>query len=533
LRDRATQPFGRASEFADTVEPFATEDPMNPRNDPRQRPTSLAWLLSAGVAAPLLALPVLASAQCVIQGPEAVTSDETFTLCGPRGYEYEWFGPGVPAGTDTRCITIPGRRVGQYQYVLVLRGSGGEVDRCTQVVNVGGGATGSLQCEIGGPGIIETGNTAELCAPASSVHNYEWTGPAGFSSTARCVQVRTQGTYRLIIRNRLTGYTRECTHWLEVTGSGAAGDLRCDIDGPNTVAAGSRISLCGPVQQGLTYRWRGPGGYIGSTSCVIVGAAGIYTLTMRNPLTGDVDECSHRVYAATTGGGTTGCDISGPVSIDLGGRAVLCGPSRSGATYRWSGPGNFTASTRCVSVDDLGTYVLTVRAGGVSERCTHVLRGVDDADNPAWDNCPRSVSYWQLAVRRQGQAARDISRADLRRLARAIDARSGVFNWSNDLQGLRAALHPTGSATSQKWLVREYAALLANLDAGRLRVTAANGSRIGLDPDTRIAAWGSRSVAQLERSVENMLTTRRGNLVATARIVAEVNAGRGIGPVCD
>ena len=75
--------------------------------------------------------------------------------------------------------------------------------------------------------------------------------------------------------------------------------------------------------------------------------------------------------------------------------------------------------------------------------------------------------------------------AEVNAIAAAIDARSGYFNWTNDVTGLRQALNPARPMTKRKRLVRQYAALLANVSAGE-RNAYDGGNEIGLDVDTQV-----------------------------------------------
>ncbi len=242
-------------------------------------------------------------AACSIEGPTMVSTNETYTLCGPSGvgYSYEWHGPGIPAGTRTRCITVTGRSSGTYEYELVTYNNGYAQQICTHVVRVGAATGGSLTCQISGPSSIAAGNTAQLCAPQSSLHAYSWSGPGGFTANTRCVTVSAEGVYDLTIRNTLTGYLRQCSHRVDVVGGGS--DVGpCLISGPASIRPGGSVQLCGPRNSSYTYRWNGPNGFVSANRCVVVTDDGDYYLTIRNSATGYTDQCRHRVLLAGNGG---------------------------------------------------------------------------------------------------------------------------------------------------------------------------------------------------------------------------------------
>jgi hypothetical protein len=480
--------------------------------------------------------PVRATAQCVIQGPEAVSVNETFTLCGPQDadYDYEWHGPGVPAGTRSRCITITGRTSGSYEYELIVYDGVRRV-RCLQSVRVGGGALGNLECAIAGPTVVNAGQVARLCAPQSGLHTYSWVGPNGFTASTRCVDVTDPGVYDVTIRNSLTGYVRECSHRLDVTGGSVGGDDDCSISGPTSVRSGSSIQLCGPA--GYTYRWSGPNNFYATSRCINVRSAGDYSLTIRNPSTGYSRRCLRTID--WLGGQNQDCVISGPSDIPVNRSVRLCGQSFANSSYRWIGPSGYASTSRCIDVTVPGTYELTIRDtyDGEVRQCSITLGGEPDEDqNPDAainENCPRATNFWRRACR--GGGSGELSRQELLSIARRIDERSRYFNWSNDLAGFCQALEPSGPMTRSKQVARNFVAMLANVSAGEVGAETDGGDAIGLDPDTPLRfrdANNARTVAQLINSVDQMLLSRRGNYTRIAQELNTINSGRGIGPTC-
>jgi hypothetical protein len=405
-------------------------------------------------------LPARALAQCAVNGPENVDEGTRFTLCAPAGYSYRWAGPGLPNGATSRCITVNGRSSGLYEYTLTLYSGGSVRDRCTHVVSVGETPTDpdrpEDQCAISGPTVIGSGETVQLCGPASTfeIHQYAWTGPGGFRATTRCIEASRAGTYTLTTRNQVTGHERRCTHRLEQ---------------------------------------RGPGG----------------------------------------GNTTDDCAISGPDTFESGTRARLCGPSGA-QSYRWTGPDGFTSNSSCIAANREGTYSLTVRDRyGDVRRCSHYLEasgGPNDADEVFSENCPRTYAFWSAVCR---GARSDVSAAELRSIARCVDDRARAFNWDDDVDGLCQTLRPSGPMTQKKQAARQLAALLANLCAAELGITAQNGQAIGLDGETPLSFRGARTVGELAALVDRMLVRGTGSFAQANRTLQGVNSGRGIGAVCN
>lgn len=64
---------------------------------------------------------------CLISGPSAIGTGESFELCGPTGfgYTYGWSGTGTPADSNDRCLTIDSLSAGTHEFTLRLGGPQG------------------------------------------------------------------------------------------------------------------------------------------------------------------------------------------------------------------------------------------------------------------------------------------------------------------------------------------------------------------------------------------------------------------------
>jgi hypothetical protein len=407
-------------------------------------------------------------------------------------------------------------------------------------------AVAQTTCRITGPANVGANERFTLCGPTGSGYTYEWYGPGLRSGgTTRCVEAGglAAGTYEfLLVRKSDDVEVDRCVHIVNVGGR-TGGTTSCRISGPTTIPAGGSATLCSPDDGIHSYRWSGPGGFSSTAACITVSTAGTYTLTSRNPFTGSSRTCTHHLAQV---GGTDpegDCAISGPSVVTEGSTARLCGTSRANTSYRWTGPGGFTATSRCVTVSGAGTYILTMRnlSTGHIDRCRHELSGSwqddpgsDDPDQIYWDNCPRDLPFWRNAYR-SGASGSGLSTTDLATIAREVDRRSTFFNWSNDTQGMRAALAPAAPLTRRKQIARQYAALLANLAAGELGLDdgVAGAGSIGLDADTRITFEGASTIGELAALTDRWLTQNRGNFNRLNSTLNQINRGRGIGAVCE
>jgi hypothetical protein len=511
---------------------------------------AVAALAAAGV---LVVAESPAHADCTISGPSSVVVNQSFTLCGPsiRNSTYEWSGPGLVTSEYGRCVDVGGLDRGAYEFLLIRRVNGVEVERCTRIVNVGGSTGGVESCNITGPTTIDAGERATLCAPQDGLHSYTWSGPNGFTSNAGCITVSAEGTYTLNSRNRITGSSRTCTHRLDVNGYGGGNDDDmdqgdCTISGPSVIPSGASVALCAPSFAGTSYRWTGPNGFVSSSRCINADDPGTYYLTMRNTSTGYQRRCTRTLTRGYGGGGNDDnvneCGITGPRTIPAGSSATICAPSYGNSSYRWTGPDGFVATSRCIQAESGGTYWLTVRnlSTGRVTRCSTALTVVDQGgndndnpDRPYGGNCPRNFQYWRrVAADSRTRNGAELSRREYLDLAREVDARSSYFNWSNDAEGLYQALNPTGGNTLRKQVIRQYAALLANVVAGEAGITSSDDDVIGLDTDTRVSFGGARTIGELIALTDRLLAGNRGDFARLNSTLNRINRGQGIPTSC-
>jgi len=409
---------------------------------------------------------------------------------------------------------------------------------------VSASAAGAQTCTITGPNSAASGASFSLCGPAVSGFTYQWSGP-GLSSnvTSRCVSASglASGAYEFLLIRSRDGYEVDrCVHVVNVGGS-TGGTTSCRISGPTSIASGASATLCPPNDGIHSYRWSGPDGFTSTSPCITVSDAGTYTLNSRNPFTGSSRVCTHRLDVVGAGGGSGevgSCLISGPDEVTDGGTVRLCAPSRSNTSYRWTGPGGFSATARCITVSATGNYTVDLRnlSTGRIDRCSHAVGLIgevpaDDPDSPYWDNCPRDLAFWRQAFR--DNSGSGLTASDLQLIAREVDRRSSYFNWANDVQGMRSALGPAAPLTRRKQIARQYASLLANVSAGELGVGDTGYESISLDPETRISFSGASTVGELVALTDRWLRENRGDFNRLNATLNQLNRGRGIGPVCN
>ncbi len=403
-------------------------------------------------------------------------------------------------------------------------------------------------CQISGPNTANADQSFTLCGPAISGSTYEWQGQSITSNTyARCIGVDglARGTYQFVLIRRVNDVEVErCTKVVNVGGS-TGGVESCNITGPESINQGMTATLCSP-QDGLhEYTWTAPNGTTSNAGCISVSEDGTYSLVSRNRITGSSRTCMHRLTVVGSSGGSAGmCDITGPTTIPAGSAVQLCAPSLANTTYRWAGPDGLVSTDRCINADAGGTYYLVMRnvGSGRTTRCSQAMTVVDqgsgggneDADSPVTDICPRGFQFWRIVSNQSSSVnGADLTRTELIRLARAVDDKSTYLNWANDVDGFRQALNPGRPLTKRKQIIRQFVALLANVAAGDMGVTAENGSTIGIDADAAVNFGGARTVGELIALTDRLLRANRGDFTKLNATLNQLNRGRGIGSTCD
>ena len=308
--------------------------------------------------------------QCLITGPSVVDAYTSFQICGPdlAGCGFGWSGNGVPSGSSSRCLTIPGLAPGTYRFTLTVTRDGMST-QCTFEVTV---RAASPSCLITGPAWVGSDSAFTLCGPTGSGMTWSWSGPNLSGDThASCVTVNglAAGNHTFTLTTTKDGMTSTCTFTVHVLQR-----VACLITGPAFVGGDSSFTLCAPTGDGFAWTWTGPN-LSGDTHghCVTVNglAPGTYTFTLvlaRNGVSATCQLVVHVLQRMT-------CLVSGPSTVDALSTFDLCGPELPGATFSWSGPGIQTGNTsRCVVVSGLapGVYDFTLVAtvGGVPRTCT-------------------------------------------------------------------------------------------------------------------------------------------------------------------
>lgn len=227
---------------------------------------------------------------------------------------------------------------------------------------------------------------------------------------------------------------------------------------------------------GSEWQWSGPGSFSAATSCVTVTGPGTYTLRIWDGMNGLWGlPCSWSFASAPAG---PACSIAGDDSVCAGETTMWCGPDGA-AGYSWTLPSGGQARATCILVGAPGEYTLEVmNANGTVDTCRRTLT-VHDCSLPRIGAlCPLSARAWSQSC---GDRRALVSRDAFAQVAARVDERSSVWSYGGTSAGLCDLLRRDRHGNDAALAKRHFAAVLANLSAAEIGVTAAAGRAVGLD----------------------------------------------------
>jgi hypothetical protein len=275
------------------------------------------------------------------------------------GAVYSWTGPGgFTSPTQNPSVSTPG-----IYTLTVTAGGCSAQDTALVPQNIATPAGLTTTAIPVNAQLTCTNNSVTFTAGATTPNlSYSWSGPGGPIAAANAITVASTGTYTLTATDPANGCTATASSvvtqnttapgGLTTTADPATAQITCTH--PTVLLTGNSTTA------GVTYSWAGPGivSVMGATATVNVG--GTYTVTVTDPTNG--------CFATLPGSVTK--NVSVPVGLTASpGDIISCftpvidlqgGSTTPGATFAWSGPGGYTASTVDAETDVPGNYTLTV-----------------------------------------------------------------------------------------------------------------------------------------------------------------------------
>jgi len=202
-------------------------------------------------------------------------------------------------------------------------------------------------------------------SPTSWAWSFTGGTPATSTSQNPTITYNTAGTYAVTLTatNGAGGDTETKTGYIIVTANPAA-----SAASNSPVCAGQTINLTTTTVSGATYAWAGPSSYSATVqnptrpSATTV-MSGTYTVTVT------ANGCTATSNTAVTVNPLPTATAGSNSPVCAGSAINLTTPTVSGATYAWTGPSSYSASTQNPSRPSSttvmsGTYTVTVTANG-------------------------------------------------------------------------------------------------------------------------------------------------------------------------
>lgn len=275
---------------------------------------------------------------------------------GSQPYTFQWSN-GIGNVQNPTGLTA-----GTYQVTVVDNSGCTATAQATVVEDITppiaiGSATGVVNCQLPTVGVSGQGSST------GNNFSYQWSGPGVIGGgNSLNATVNQPGVYTLVVTNNANG----CT-------ASADAIVEANLEIPVAIALGAELS-CNTTQvnldgslsmpSGIQYNWTGPGIVSGAnTANPLVNAAGVYTLTVTNPVNG----CTNSIPAVVNLNNVPpAANISNPLALSCSVNSVLLNGSGSSSgpnySYQWFFAGNAIpgATNNTHNASTAGTYQIVV-----------------------------------------------------------------------------------------------------------------------------------------------------------------------------
>jgi gliding motility-associated-like protein len=306
-----------------------------------------------------------------------VTIAPTFTSSS-SSLTYTWTGGGIIGSANNSSVTVGSAGVYTVNVTDLVTG-------CTNTAALSVPVTGSTVTPTAS--IIASSSIGISCQPNSSTVALSASGSPGLTytwstgETTSAITATAAGVYTLSFTDPSSGCSSFATTTVQNNSNApsfnasSSGNLPC---GPNSTTSLSATSS----NTNVTYTWSGASIISGSnTASPVVGAAGVYTVTCLDPVTGCSASSTLSISQTTVSAGAAASATTGPAPL-----AVDFSNSSSGAsTYTWTfGDGNSSnQTTPSNSYGAAGTYTVILYSANGNCQATdtliiNVLQGLGD-----------------------------------------------------------------------------------------------------------------------------------------------------------
>ena len=277
------------------------------------------------------------------------------------GVSYSWSGPN---STTSSAATITARSPGTYIVTAINPATGCTSTASTMVTQDTTSPVALTTTAVPVSAQLTCTNNSVTFTAGSSTPgvSYTWSGPDGALPSSAVATVSAVGTYTLTATNPVNGCTASASSTVtqNITAPGGVTTTADPTTAQITCIHPSILLTSSSTTPGVTYGWSGPDGFTAAGAVATASAAGTYTVTVTDPANGCVTVLPGTVtknVSVPVGLSASASDIISCFSPTINLQGVSTTP---GATFSWSGPGGFTASTAVAETDLPGSYNLIV-----------------------------------------------------------------------------------------------------------------------------------------------------------------------------
>lgn len=300
----------------------------------------------AGVSASVSGV-ITCTAESVILEGLSSTTGVNYRWTGPNGFVSTQREPETDVeGVYTLTVTNPVNGCKVVTGVTVERNT-------TAPQGVGATAPGIFTCDV----------TSMVLAGSSTTPGvtFSWTGPGTITNpTTATPTIAQAGTYTLTVLDPANG----CS----ATASVSVGENKTAPTGVTAVVSGQITCITtdvivtgGSSTADVTYEWTGPNGFHSVEKSFPTNVAGVYTVTVKHPVSGCTVQKSVTVSENRALPANVTATASGQITCVVTSITLTGASSTSDVTYSWSGPGVISNPTAAVTtVSAAGDYILTV-----------------------------------------------------------------------------------------------------------------------------------------------------------------------------
>lgn len=316
-----------------------------------------------------------------------------FSPSGAPAYQITWHEGNItnpPIGTGPAVTACPTSQFSSFSALLTYTNCANETSQFWSSVDVNLSGPAQPVFTSNSP-VCET-QTLTFNGPTVAGAQYFWNGPNGWSSGLEDPSIpgatsAISGTYNLYVV--VAGCTSSVASQ-QVTVVSASTTPTFSTNSP--VCEGTALQLNGQPYAGATYVWSGPNGFSASTEDPSIGAAtpaaaGTYNLFI--VVNGCTSGTASQNVVVNPSPSVPNFSTNSPVCT--GADITFDGPNIPGATYNWTGPSGWTASTEdptrpTASLGMAGDYYLTVTANGCTSQAAMQTVVVNGPDVPSFSS---------------------------------------------------------------------------------------------------------------------------------------------------